>query len=75
MDQTKQQSYTVAEEVAHCIIHGLGVVFGIAALAILTGFSSSVADPWKIVACAILGRLLLSYIQFQQCIMQLLTLM
>ena len=53
MTQTAQRPYTIAEEIASCSCHGLGIILGIAALAVLTAFASITGDPWKIVSAAI----------------------
>ena len=50
-----QRPYTIAEEIASCACHGLGIILGIAALATLTAFASVTGDPWKIVSSAIFG--------------------
>jgi len=47
--------YSNAEEIANGITHGLGVVFSIAGLAILTAFASVFGTVWHIVACSIYG--------------------
>ena len=54
MKQTQmQRPYTMAEEIASCSCHGLGIILGICALAVLTAFASVAGDAWKIVSCAI----------------------
>lgn len=53
MLQKVQRPYTIAEEIASCSCHSLGIVLGIAALAVLTAFASLTGDPWKIVSSAI----------------------
>lgn len=53
MKQKEQRPYTIAEEIASCSCHGLGIILGIAALAVLTAFASITGDPWKIVSSAI----------------------
>lgn len=47
--------YSTAEEIANGITHGLGVVFSIAGLAILTAFASVFGTVWHIVACSVYG--------------------
>lgn len=47
--------YTIKEEVWSCIIHGVGVALGIAALVILVMFSSIYGDAWAVVSTAIFG--------------------
>lgn len=53
MQQKNQLPYTIAEEIASCSCHGLGIVLGVAALAVLTAFASITGNPWKIVSSAI----------------------
>lgn len=53
MQQKVQRPYTIAEEIASCSCHGLGIILGIAALAVLTAFASVTGNPWKIVSSAI----------------------
>ena len=49
------RAYTVAEEVWHCAIHGLGIVLGIAGLVILAVFSSHHGNAWAVVSTVIFG--------------------
>ena len=53
LQEKKQYPYTLAEEIVSCSCHGLGIILGIAVLAILTAFSSLTGDPWKIVSSVI----------------------
>ncbi|MBC6948066.1 hemolysin III family protein [candidate division KSB1 bacterium] len=47
--------YSVAEEIANSVTHGLGVLFSIAGLAILTAFASLFGTVWHVVSCSIYG--------------------
>ena len=47
--------YSAAEEIANGVTHGLGIVFSVAGLAILTAFASVFGTVWHIVACSIYG--------------------
>jgi len=47
--------YTLREEIANSIIHGVGIVLAIAGLAVLTAFAARYGDAWHITACAIFG--------------------
>ncbi|SDB50374.1 hemolysin III [Desulfonatronum thiosulfatophilum] len=51
--------YTLREEVANSITHGLGVVLSIAGLAVLTGLAGRYGDAWHIVSCSIFGSTLI----------------
>jgi len=57
------KKYTLAEEIANSITHGVGIVFGIAALAIMTSFASLYGNAWHVVSCSIYGStLIIAYI-------------
>ena len=47
--------FTVAEEIAHSITHGVGMLLGIAALVLLIVFSVRFATPIAVVAASIYG--------------------
>lgn len=49
--------YSVGEEIANSVTHGVGVVLSIAGLAILTGFASVFGSVWHIVGCSIYGAM------------------
>ena len=51
--------YTVAEEIAHSITHGLGVIFSITALTMSVAYSSMNGDIWQVVASCIYGASLI----------------
>ena len=55
MVNTLTARYSLGEEIAHSITHGLGVLLSIAGLAVLVGFASSNGDAWHIVSCSIYG--------------------
>jgi hemolysin III len=50
-----EQRYTVKEEIASSITHGLGIVFSIVGLVVLVNLAVSAADPWRIVSASIFG--------------------
>ena len=50
--------YSVAEEIAHAITHGVGLLLSIAALAILVVFASLRGNAWHIVSSSIYGTTL-----------------
>ncbi|KHF25861.1 PAQR family membrane homeostasis protein TrhA [Solemya velum gill symbiont] len=52
-------SYSIAEEVAHSITHGLGVLLSISGLAVLVAFSSLNGDAWHIASTSIYGATLI----------------
>ena len=47
--------YSVGEEIANSITHGVGVIFSTAGLAVLTAFASVFGTAWHIVSCSIYG--------------------
>lgn len=51
--------YTVGEEIANSVTHGIGAVFGITATVLLIVFSAIDGDPWKIVSSSIYGATLI----------------
>lgn len=54
--------YSVAEEVANSVTHGIGIVLSIAGLAVLTAFAAMQGDAWHVVGCSIFGAaLILNY--------------
>jgi hemolysin III len=50
--------FTLAEEIAHAITHGVGLLFSVAALTILVVFSSLYGDAWQIVSFSVYGATL-----------------
>jgi hemolysin III len=50
--------YSVAEEIAHAITHGVGLLLSIAALVVLVVFATLRGDAWHIVSCSIYGSTL-----------------
>jgi len=55
MKRETQRFCSAQEELAHSITHGIGVVIGIAVLAVLVFFSSQRKSAWEVVSCAIYG--------------------
>lgn len=47
--------YSPAEEIANSIIHGLGILFSIAGLGVLTAFATAFGNGWHIVSVSIFG--------------------
>jgi len=47
--------YTKSEEIASSVIHGVGIIFSIAALAVLSAFATLLGSVWHIVSCSIYG--------------------
>ena len=45
--------WTVGEEVAHSVTHGIGLLGAVAGLVLLLALAAATRDPWRITACAI----------------------
>ncbi|HEV8581424.1 MAG TPA: hemolysin III family protein [Thermoanaerobaculia bacterium] len=56
-------SYSLREEIAHCAIHGVGILLSIAGLVALLLVALRTGDPWHVTACAVYGvTLILLYL-------------
>ena len=55
---TLSACYSVGEEIAHTITHGVGLLLSIAGLAVLVVFASAHGSAWHVVACSIYGATL-----------------
>lgn len=55
MHLSKIRPYSRSEEIWSASIHGAGIAFGIAALAVLATFSAIYADVWAVVGTSIFG--------------------
>lgn len=54
--------YSVGEELANAITHGVGIVLSIAALAVMSAWAALHGDVWHLVGCSIFGAaLILNY--------------
>ena len=51
--------YSVGEEIANSITHGVGALLSIGGLAVLVGFASLRGDAWHIASCSIFGTTLI----------------
>jgi len=56
---TTVTSYSVGEEIAHAVTHGIGALLSIAGLAILVAYSTLYGDAWHIVSSSIFGLTLI----------------
>ena len=50
--------YTLGEEIAHAVTHGIGILLSVAGLALLVTFASLNGDVWHITSCSIYGATL-----------------
>ncbi len=54
--------YSSYEELANSITHGIGILFAISGLGVLTGFASRFGTVWHVVSCSIYsGTMILMY--------------
>ena len=51
--------YSIGEEIAHSVTHGVGALLSIVGLAVLVAFSSVYGDAWHIVSTSIYGATLI----------------
>jgi hemolysin III len=51
--------YSLGEEIAHAITHGIGMLLSIVGLALLVTFAVRYGDAWHIVSCSIYGATLI----------------
>jgi hemolysin III len=54
-NQLSASVYTIGEEIAHAVSHGVGILFSIAGLAVLVAFASLYGDAWHITSSSIYG--------------------
>lgn len=59
MTSYSKPRYSVGEEIANSVTHGVGVVLSIGGLAILTAFASVLGNAWHIVSSSIFGASLI----------------
>lgn len=58
-DQTITSGYSLKEEIAHSVTHGIGVLLSVIGLAILVVYSSQYGDAWHVVSSSIYGATLI----------------
>ena len=49
----QSRAWSVGEEVAHSVTHGIGLLAAVAGLVVLLYLAAGTGDPWRITACAI----------------------
>lgn len=60
MSQTRPQpAWSRAEEIAHSVSHGVGIVLAIAGLAVLVALAAMHGDAWHVVTSAVFGTTLI----------------
>jgi len=50
---SQSRAWTVGEEVAHSVTHGVGLLAAVAGLVVLVILAAATRDPWRITSCAI----------------------
>lgn len=53
------REWSLGEEIAHALTHGVGLAASIAGLVVLVVVAAETRDPWRIVGCAIYGTTLI----------------
>lgn len=56
---TKTTNYSVGEEIANSVTHGIGALLSIGGLAVLVGSASLRGNAWHITSCSIFGSTLI----------------
>jgi hemolysin III len=59
MTSYSKPRYSIGEEIANSVTHGVGVVLSIGGLAVLTAFASVLGDAWHVVSSCIYGATLI----------------
>ena len=59
MSNAYSTNYSVGEEIAHSITHGIGALLSIAGLVIMVSFASLNGDAWHVVSSSIYGATLI----------------
>jgi hemolysin III len=59
VNQLSASVYSLGEEIAHAVSHGIGIVLSIAGLVVLVAFASLYGDAWHITSCSIYGATLI----------------
>jgi hemolysin III len=50
--------YSLGEEIAHSVTHGVGIVLSIAGLAVMVAFAALRGNVWHVVGCSVFGATL-----------------
>lgn len=57
--KTIAPQYSIGEEIANSVTHGVGLILAIAGLAVLTAFASRLGNAWHVVSCTIFATTLI----------------
>ena len=58
-NQLGENGYSLGEEIAHAVSHGIGILLSIAGLAVLVAFASLYGNAWHITSSSIYGATLI----------------
>jgi hemolysin III len=58
-NQLSESAYSLGEEIAHAVTHGIGIVLSIAGLVVLVTFASLYGNAWHITSSSIYGATLI----------------
>ncbi len=64
LPQTETPVYSIKEEIANSITHGVGLILSIAGLAVLIAFASRLGNAWHVVSCTIFATTLILQYSF-----------
>ena len=59
-EQAVAEAYSIKEEIAHSVSHGIGVLLSVVGLAMLIVYSSRYGDAWHVVSSSIYGATLIA---------------
>lgn len=63
-NETMMERYSIGEEIAHAVTHGLGLLLSIGGLAVLVAFSALYGDAWHVISSSIYGTTLILLYSF-----------
>ncbi|MEW8027054.1 MAG: hemolysin III family protein [Candidatus Thiodiazotropha sp.] len=59
VNQLSESAYSLGEEIAHAVSHGIGIVLSIAGLVVLVAFAALYGNSWHITSSSIYGATLI----------------
>ena len=62
--KTDVPSYSIKEEIANSITHGIGLILAIAGLGVLIAFASRLGNAWHVVSCTVFATTLIMQYTF-----------
>ena len=68
--KTSVPIYSIKEEIANSITHGVGLILAIAGLGILIAFASRLGNAWHVVSCSIFATTLILLVYLHNLILQ-----